>query len=129
MRLRGNRKDKPTSKVAHVLGVLLTFHLVAIGWVFFRADSLAVVGEMVSQIATQFHPEVFMQFIAGYPTVTLAIVAGYLLHYTPHRWAEGACSVLERTPLVVKAVVFALFIFLVLQVRSSELVPFIYLQF
>lgn len=129
MRLRGNRKDKPANKVAHVLGVLLTFHLVAIGWVFFRADSLTVVGEMASQIATQFHPEVFMQFIEGYPTVTLAIVVGYLLHYTPHRWSEGVCKVLERIPFVCKAVVFAVFIFLVLQVRSSELVPFIYLQF
>lgn len=129
MRLRGNRKDKPANKVAHVLGVLLTFHLVAIGWVFFRADSLTVVGEMASQIATQFHPEVFMQFVEGYPTVTLAIVVGYLLHYTPHRWSEGVCKVLERIPFVCKAVVFAVFIFLVLQVRSSELVPFIYLQF
>lgn len=129
MRLRGNRKDKPANKVAHVLGVLLTFHLVAIGWVFFRADSLTVVGEMVSQIATQFHPEVFMQFVEGYPTVTLAIVVGYLLHYTPHRWSEGVCKVLERIPFVCKAIVFAVFIFLVLQVRSSELVPFIYLQF
>lgn len=129
MRLRGNRKDKPASKVAHVLGVLLTFHLVAIGWVFFRADSLTVVGEMASQIATQFHPEVFMQFIEGYPTVTLAIVVGYLLHYTPHCWSEGVCKVLERMPFVCKAIVFAVFIFLVLQVRSSELVPFIYLQF
>lgn len=130
MRMRGAGKaDKPASKVAHVLGVLLTFHLVAIGWVFFRADSLTVVGEMARQIATQFHPEVFMQFIEGYPTVTLAIVAGYLLHYTPHRWAEGICGMLERTPLVAKAVIFALFIYLVLQVRSSDLVPFIYLQF
>ena len=129
MRLQGNRKDKPANKVAHVLGVLLTFHLVAIGWVFFRADSLTVVGEMASQIATQFHPEVFMQFVEGYPTVTLAIVVGYLLHYTPHRWSEGVCKVLERIPFVCKAIVFAVFIFLVLQVRSSELVPFIYLQF
>ena len=84
---------------------------------------------MANQMATQFHPEVFMQFIEGYPTVTLAIVAGYLLHYTPHRWAEGICGMLERTPLVAKAVIFALFIYLVLQVRSSDLVPFIYLQF
>ena len=114
MRLRGNRKDKPANKVAHVLGVLLTFHLVAIGWVFFRADSLTVVGEMASQIATQFHPEVFMQFVEGYPTVTLAIVVGYLLHYTPHRWSEGVCKVLERIPFVCKAIVFAVFIFLVL---------------
>ena len=108
---------------------MITFHIVAIGWVFFRADSLTIVGEMATQIFTQFHPEVLMQFVAGYPFVTLAIIIGYLLHYTPHDWAQSIQRTLEYTPLVAKAIIFALFIFLVLQVRSSQVVPFIYLQF
>ena len=36
---------------------------------------------------------------------------------------------IEQTPLVAKAVIFSLFIYLVLQVSSSEVVPFIYMQF
>lgn len=117
------------ASLLHIANVLLTFHIVAIGWVFFRADSLTVVGEMATQIFTQFHPEVLMQFVAGYPFVTLAIIIGYLLHYTPHDWAQSIQRTLEYTPLVAKAIIFALFIFLVLQVRSSQVVPFIYLQF
>ena len=115
--------------ILHIFNILLTFHVVAIGWVFFRAESFETVTVMAQQIATQFHPEVFLQFIQGYPTVLAAILFGYLLHYTPHSWSVQLQNNLERTPLIGKAVIFALFIFLVLQVRSSELVPFIYLQF
>lgn len=117
------------SQLLHIGNVILTFHVVAIGWVFFRADSLTIVGEMATQIFTQFHPEVFMQFVAGYPYVTLAIVIGYLLHYAPREWTLSIQRTLEFTPLVAKAIIFALFIYIVLQVRSSEVVPFIYLQF
>ena len=113
----------------HIINVAFTFHIVAIGWVFFRAESLTVVGEMTTQIFTQFHPEVFGQFISGYWGVTLAFVAGYLLHYTPHKWSVTLQRGLEKTPLVGKGIIFALFIYLVLQVRSSQVVPFIYLQF
>ena len=124
------REHKPaTARLLHVISVAFTFHIVAIGWVFFRADSLTIVGEMATQIFAHFHPEVLWQFVTGYPYVSLAIVVGYLLHYTPHRWALALQGTLQRTPLVVKALIFALFIYLVLQVRSSEVVPFIYLQF
>ena len=117
------------AQLLHIVNVIFTFHIVAIGWVFFRADSLNVVGDMATQIFTQFHPGVLTQFITGYPYVTMAVVVGYLLHYTPHRWSLAIQNGIERTPLVAKALIFALFIFLVLQVRSSQVVPFIYLQF
>lgn len=117
------------SGVWHVVSVIFTFHIVAIGWVFFRADSLTVVQEMYVQMRDHFHPEVVTQFVEGYKYIVIAVVVGYLLHFTPHRWAVTLQNTLERTPLVAKALIFVLFIYLVLQVRSSEIVPFIYLQF
>lgn len=116
-------------RLLHIVNVLFTFHIVAIGWVFFRAPSLTTIGEMAIQIFTQFHPEVLLQFVNGYPWVTLAIIVGYWLHYTPHSWSLSLQGMLQKTPLVVKAIIFALFIYGVLQVRSSQVVPFIYLQF
>lgn len=123
------RHTKTQTQLLHIGNTLLTFHIVAIGWVFFRADSLTTVGEMATQIFTQFHPGVFGQFICGYPFVTIAIIVGYMLHFAPHKWAVSLQNRLEETPLVAKAAIFAIFIFLILQVRSSEVVPFIYLQF
>ncbi len=113
----------------HFISVIITFHVVAIGWVFFRADSLTVVSEMFTQISTSFHPEVLSQFVEGYRYIVVAIIVGYLLHYTPHKWALSIQNSLERTPLVIKALIFTIFIYFILQIRSSEIVPFIYLQF
>lgn len=59
-----------------VIGVLITFHLVCFGWILFRADSMQTVGEVLTQIFTNFHPEVFMQFVVGYKGVFVLMVVG-----------------------------------------------------
>ena len=51
------------SPFRRIVGVLITFHLVCFGWILFRADSMQKVGEMLTQIGTNFHPEVFVQFV------------------------------------------------------------------
>lgn len=113
----------------HIINIIITFNIVAVGWVFFRADSLSTVGEMATQIFTQFHPEVLGQLVDGYRYVILAMIVGYLLHYTPHKWSLALQKILEKTPFAVKVIIFSLFIYIVLQLRSSQVVPFIYLQF
>ena len=49
--------------------------------IFFRAESMTVVGDMLSQIATNFHASVFPQFIEGYPLIVAAMVTGLVLHF------------------------------------------------
>jgi D-alanyl-lipoteichoic acid acyltransferase DltB (MBOAT superfamily) len=39
------------SKVYHVLSVILTFHVVCVGWVFFRADSVPIAMKMLTKMA------------------------------------------------------------------------------
>ena len=70
-----------------VIGVLITFHLVCFGWILFRADSMQTVGEVLTQIFTNFHPEVFMQFVVGYKGVFVLMVVGYILHFMPFKSA------------------------------------------
>ncbi len=122
-------KNYKAGFVRHFFHVLLTFHVVAIGWIFFRASSLDVVGQIFTQIFSNFHPEAIPGFVSGYAIVFIVMIVGYLLHFTPHCFAVGLQKGLSWSPLIVKALIFALVIFFVLQVRSSELVPFIYSQF
>lgn len=122
-------KDYRAGFFRHLLNVLLTFHVVAAGWIFFRAPSLDIAGQILTQIFTNFRPEAIPAFVSGYAVIFVALVAGYLLHFTPHRWAQWLQRELSWSPLVVKAAILALVLFFVLQVRSSELVPFIYSQF
>lgn len=112
-----------------VLGILLTFHLVCFGWIFFRADSLQTVGEMLSQIFTNFHPEVFRQFVTGYKGVFVLMLIGYVLHFMPRSAESAMQGVVTRSPLVVQAVILAVMVFVVVQFKSAGVQPFIYFQF
>ncbi len=111
------------------LGVLLTFNLVCACWVFFRADGMDRALEVFRRIFTAFHPEVFGEMIAGYKPVFALIALGYLAHFLPARWEDYWCGVLTRTHFVGKAALLVFVIWIVVQVKSSDIVPFIYFQF
>ncbi len=112
-----------------VVGVLFTFHIVAFGWIFFRAESMEKACEMLSQIVTNFHPEVFTQFVVGYKGVFTLMVLGYLFHFVPKRWENYLQQGVTQAPLVVQATLLALAILVVVQFKSAGVQPFIYFQF
>ncbi len=112
-----------------VLGVLITFHVVCFGWILFRATSMKAVGEMLRQIFTNFHPEVFTQFVSGYKGVFALMVIGYVLHFMPKRSEDALRGVVTRSPLLIQAAILAIAIFVVVQFKSAGVQPFIYFQF
>lgn len=112
-----------------VLGMLITFHIVCLGWIFFRASSVQIVGEMLSQIFTNFHSEVFGQFIIGYKMVFSLLILGYVLHFIPRRWKGSCRKLITDSPLLIQALLLAIALFLVVQFKSVGVQPFIYFQF
>lgn len=112
-----------------VVGIFITFHVVCFGWILFRADSMKAVGEMLTQIFTSFHPEVFPQFVTGYKGVFTLMVLGYILHFMPKRAENVLQGVVTRSPLLIQAVMLVVMIFIVVQFRSAGVQPFIYFQF
>ncbi len=117
------------SPFRRALGIIFTFHLVCFGWIFFRAESMQVAGDMLMQIFTNFHPEVFAQFVAGYKGVFFLMVLGYILHFMPKSAGLAAQNVVTRSPLLIQALMLILLIFIVIQVKSAGVQPFIYFQF
>ena len=117
------------TRIARTGNILLTFTLVVIGFVFFRASSLGQVGEMANAIVNNFHPEVIPQFVAGYWAIVLIMAAAFFVHFLPDRLYKQAMDVYGKIPLLAQAVVLAIVIFIVIQTRQSSLVPFIYLQY
>lgn len=112
-----------------IFNTLITFSLVVLGFTLFRASSPQVIGDMFTQVTTNFHIEVAPQFIEGYLMIVLAIAAGYLFHFSPKSWSGGMTKAYTAMPLLLQAFVLTLVIFLVIQTRQSDLVPFIYLQY
>lgn len=115
--------------VISFFNMAVTFALVVAGFTLFRAPSLETVGEIVTQISDSFHPEIASQFVESYAMIVMAMLFGFVMHYTPKSWSGSAVEFYDAMPVVLQSVVFAAILFMVIQTRSSELVPFVYLQY
>jgi len=112
-----------------LLSVFLTFHFVAFCWIFFRNHTFEASWMMITQIVTNFHPELFEQVVTGYWIVFAMMLFGYVTHFVPDALQNRCVRVLERGGVVLCALLISAVIYLVIQVKSSEIQPFIYFQF
>ena len=127
--IMGREKSYQSSGVRRFFAILLTFHFVCLCWVFFRASSFTTALEVITQIGTNFHATVFTQLLAGYKGVFFLMLLGYLLHFLPDKLETGATRMVVRMPLVLQALLIVAVIYIVIQVKTAGIQPFIYFQF
>lgn len=110
-------------------GIFFTFNLVCLGWLMFRAESMQTVSLMLHQIFYNFNAPMIPQVLSGYAGVFALIGAGYLLHLVPGRIDNAVQRLVVHAPLVLQVVMAAAMIWCVMQIKSSDIQPFIYFQF
>lgn len=111
------------------IAIVLTFHFVCFTWIFFRQKTFTAGWTMLRQIFFNFHAELWQQVCAGYQYVLAFMAFGYLTHFLPDAWQEGIIAQLRRCNVVVYALLLTAAIYMVIQVKSSTIQPFIYFQF
>ena len=84
---------------------------------------------MLSQITGSFHGELLPQLIAGYWKVFALIALGYIPPFTPEHLEQRAKALRAKAPFWVYVAVMVAAIYLAIQMRSTEIQPFIYFQF
>lgn len=127
--LLGRDKHYQSRGIRRVLGILLTFHLVCLCWIFFRNSTFEASWTMIHQIVANFQPQLFGQLVDGYKMVFVFMAVGFVLHFLPDRWEEACQRGVIRLPLVAQALLLILIIYVVIQVKTSDIQPFIYFQF
>ena len=132
--LGGNRKGKIRQYANLVITMFLggLWHGASwnfVVWGLFRNADFSTSLDMIKQICTTFRPQLFPQLIAGYWEVFALMALGFFLHFCPDRWENACCKTVTRLPLMGKAVLMLALIYLVIQMKSTEIQPFIYFQF
>lgn len=127
--LLGRDKHYQSRGIRRALGILLTFHLVCLCWIFFRNSTFEASWTMIHQIVANFQPQLFGQLVDGYKMVFAFMAVGFVLHFLPDRWEEACQRGVIRLPLVAQAFLLILIIYVVIQVKTSDIQPFIYFQF
>ena len=125
----GHDKHYHSKGLKRFLAIVITFHFACFCWIFFRCADFNDSIVMIRQIFLSFHPELLMMVVDGYQEVFALMALGYLLHWCPDSWQRATCQMVTRMPLLGKAIVFIALAYLVIQIKSSEVQPFIYFQF
>ncbi len=112
-----------------VAAVFLTFQAVAFMFMIFRMQTWEGCGVMLSQIFTNFHPELVGEVVASYRYILLLVAFGFVSHFVPDRLCSLSVCALKRGGLVLNVLVITVIIFIVIQIKSSQIQPFIYFQF
>jgi alginate O-acetyltransferase complex protein AlgI len=113
----------------NVIAVLLTFHFVCLGWIFFKAADFNTAVSMIHQIGYDFSFSVWHAFAGNYWPVLAMMAVAYLLHAIPDSYADRLIEAAGKIPLIGYIAIFFAFVILYGYFKSAEAVMPIYLQF
>lgn len=128
------------SRLWNFLMTIVTFHFVIFAWMIFRNADVTWnglfhngdwgnLGIMLSQITSSMHIEFLGQVLIGYWQVMVLIVVGYVLHFIPDRVSEQCRRAFVKMPVPFYAIALIIMIVIIMQVKTSDIQPFIYFQF
>lgn len=112
-----------------VFTVLFTFHLLAFTGILYRVESLEKAKNMITQIFGFFKEGVFIQFVNGYPVIAFLLILGYTLHFIPRSVEPKIQKKIANLPVLGQAILLGMVIWLVIQVKSAALQPFLYFNY
>ena len=107
-----------------VIGIVITFHVVCLGWILFRADSFSTALTYLQGLSRWTSPP-----RAATPFLVGMIGFGLLMHFLPRRALERLGSVLKFAPSPAFGVAAGMMLLVVEAIRPEGIAPFIYFQF
>jgi alginate O-acetyltransferase complex protein AlgI len=115
--------------IGKLIGVFITFQFVSFCWIFFRASDLASVKIMLKQIFENFSPGSYLTVLPAYSNALILMAVAYIIHFLPETIKESYRGVFIKIPLAAQLAVIMVVAVLLYQMRTTEIMPFIYFRF
>ncbi len=112
-----------------LFSTILTFHIVLLGWLIFRAETPALAWIMVKQVFMNFEFGTVFQFIRADAMVFILLLGSFVLIALPASIKEFYRGWFILRPYWLKILIVLLTLLLIYEFQISELKPFIYFQF
>ena len=106
-----------------VIGVVVTFNVVCLGWILFRADSFSTAMTFIQGLGHWAPPRVATPFLVG------MVGFGLLMHFLPPRALERLGGIAKFAPSPALGVAIGMLMLVVEAIRPQGIAPFIYFQF
>ena len=107
-----------------LIGVIVTFHVVLLGWILFRSETFVSALAFLTGLASNWSAPMLVT-----PLIVALTFVGLAIHWLPPRSAEGVAGVLSKLPSPVVALLFGVVVLTVEAIRPEGIAPFIYFQF
>jgi len=120
---------KKTPIVLKCINLFVTFNFVSILWILFRAQSFDDSISSIRKIALDIRFSDFVGFYFARKEVLFMLLAAVLLVFLNKSIKLFLERIFVKTPLLVILIFLILFLQLALQIKSTDIAPFIYFQF
>ena len=117
------------SMLIRFYAIFLTFNFITFTRIWFRAESMEVANGIMYQIARSFNFAQIGEVIVSYYKIFGMMLFAMIIHWLPSNFKEKYRNWFADTHIVVKIIAIVVAVFLIYQVRSAEIQPFIYFQF
>ncbi|HNO66019.1 MAG TPA: hypothetical protein PKK39_06700, partial [Tepidiformaceae bacterium] len=111
-------------RAAPVLHWLITFHVVCLAWIFFRAETFGAAWEILGRMVTGWGASP-----AVTPLLLLVIAGSIASQFVPSRWWERVQVSFSKLAPAAQAGTLALGLVLIDALGPEGVAPFIYFQF
>lgn len=120
-----------TSKtgIYRLFGVIITFHLVAFLWIFFRAQSIETAMQSIQLILSSTDMLALEGFYFARPEIIVLLAISMFIVFFPEHLKQKIMDGALSLPLFVWPFILLVALQLILQFRDDTVQPFIYFQF
>jgi D-alanyl-lipoteichoic acid acyltransferase DltB (MBOAT superfamily) len=122
-------KNTTSNMFYRIFGVIVTFHLVAFLWLFFRFDTIKSSFASIQNIILNNNLLELVDFwMARYEVIILLIISSLVVFF-PSYYKQKIISRFINLPLYLWPIIILIALQLIVQFRENAIQPFIYFQF
>ncbi|WP_404713495.1 MBOAT family O-acyltransferase [Sphingomonas sp. MMS24-J13] len=111
-------------RLPRFLGLIITFHIVLVGWIFFRAETFGQAIAFLQGMGTSHAPSAVLT-----PLAVVLILFGMAIHFTPPMMGQRLAMALRALPAPALGLLAGIVILIIDAMRFEGVAPFIYYQF
>ena len=121
---------EPSKYIAYFWGIFLTFNFITFTRIWFRAQDIETTGYMLERLLNGWGDlSLIPQMTMAYRKVFAVMAFGFIIHWLSVPFKEKYTNWFVETPIWVKVLICVTAVFVLYQVKASDLQPFIYFQF
>jgi hypothetical protein len=109
--------------------ILITLTFISFTRIFFRSRDLQTVESLMERMQNNMGLDLFFDVIKGYSPVFTVIALGYIIHWIPEATKARYRNWFAGQHFAVMGGITVLLVFVMYQLMSGEMQPFIYFQF